>query len=120
MKQNIIGLLMLSTVIVSCGDEMKKSSLDELNNQKSTLVAKIDSLNKELKSIENEISKLDTQKRLQVVRISINCSSFTRESKKELSLINFAEEEKMEKLTKEVQILREKYGLDSLKWGGEL
>ena len=43
---------MLSTVIVSCGDEMKKSSLDELNNQKSTLVAKIDSLNKELKSIE--------------------------------------------------------------------
>lgn len=62
----------------------------------------------------------DTQKRLQVIRISINCSSFTRESKKELSLINFADEHKMEKLTQEVQILRQRYGLDVLKWGSEL
>ncbi len=65
-------------------------------------------------------NEADTQKRLQVIRISINCSSFTRESKKELSLINFADEEKMEKLTQEVQVLREKYGLDTLKWGSEL
>ncbi|MCF6330050.1 MAG: DNA polymerase IV [Sulfurimonas sp.] len=65
-------------------------------------------------------NEADTQKRLQVIRIGINCSSFTRESKKELSLINFAEDEKMEKLTQEIQTLREKYGLDMLKWGSEL
>ena len=65
-------------------------------------------------------NEADTQKRLQVIRISINCSSFTRESKKELSLLNFADEEKMEILTQNVQILREKYGLDMLKWGSEL
>ncbi len=62
----------------------------------------------------------DTQKRLQVIRLSINCSSFTRDSKKELSLINFHEEEKMQILTKNTQILREKYGLDAIKWGSEL
>ena len=65
-------------------------------------------------------NEADTQKRLQVIRISINCSSFTRESKKELSLINFADEQKMEKLTHDVQTLRQRYGLDVLKWGSEL
>lgn len=62
----------------------------------------------------------DTQKRLKVIRLSITCSSFTRDSKKELSLIGFEEAQKMKELTKQTQKLREKYGIDALKWGGEL
>jgi len=62
----------------------------------------------------------DTQKRLKMIRLSINCSSFTRDSKKELSLIGFEEEQKMRRLTEQTQILREKYGIDALKWGSEM
>lgn len=62
----------------------------------------------------------DTQRRLRVIRLSINCSSFTRDSKKELSLIGFHDEQRMHNLTKSAQTLREKYGIDALKWGSEL
>lgn len=65
-------------------------------------------------------NEADNQKRMQVIRLSINCSSFTRDSKKELSLLNFNDEEKMQKLTTQTQILRERYGLDALRWGSEL
>ncbi len=62
----------------------------------------------------------DIHKRLHLIRISINCSSFTRDSKKELSLIGFHDEQKMQSLTKSSQIIREKYGIDKIKWGSEL
>ncbi len=62
----------------------------------------------------------DTQRRLHVIRLSINCSSFTRDSKKELSLIGFEDEQKMKRLTDSTQEIREKYGIDALKWGSEL
>ncbi len=62
----------------------------------------------------------DTQKRLHVIRLSINCSSFTRDSKKELSLIGFEEAQGMRKLTNSVQELRQRYGIDTLKWASEL
>jgi len=62
----------------------------------------------------------DTQKRLHVIRLSINCSSFTRDSKKELSLIGFQEEQGMKKLTDSVQELRQRYGIDTIKWASEL
>ncbi len=62
----------------------------------------------------------DTQKRLQVIRLSINCSSFTRDSRKELSLIGFNEGGKMHNLTKSVQILRQRYGIDTLKFASEM
>ncbi len=65
-------------------------------------------------------NEADTQRRLHIIRLSINCSSFTRDSKKELSLIGFNDEEKMKKLTNSTQKMREKYGLDALKWGSEL
>jgi len=65
-------------------------------------------------------NEADTQRRLHLIRISINCSSFTRDSKKELSLIGFNDEQKMKKLTDSTQELREKYGIDTLKWGSEL
>ncbi len=62
----------------------------------------------------------DVHRRLHVIRLSINCTSFTRDSKKELSLIGFHEEQKMKNLTTNAQSLREKYGIDTLKWGSEL
>jgi DNA polymerase-4 len=65
-------------------------------------------------------NEADVHKRLHVIRISINCSSFTRDSKKELSLIGFADEAKMKALTTNSQNIREKYGIDMLKWGSEL
>ncbi|MEA1891520.1 MAG: DNA polymerase IV [Campylobacterota bacterium] len=68
----------------------------------------------------NLFNQADTQRRLHVIRLSINCSSFTRDSKKELSLIGFNEEQKMKNLTTSVQTIREKYGIDLLKWGSEL
>lgn len=62
----------------------------------------------------------DKQKRLQVIRLSINCSSFTKHSRKELSLIGFEDEQKMHELSKQSQKLREKYGIDALKFGSEM
>ncbi len=62
----------------------------------------------------------DSQRRLHVIRLSINCSSFTRDSKKELSLIGFAEDQRMRLLTEKTQKLREKYGIDTLKWAAEI
>ena len=62
----------------------------------------------------------DIHRRLHIIRLSINCSSFTRDSRKELSLIGFEDEQKMRKLTDNSYKLREKYGLDILKWGSEL
>ena len=61
----------------------------------------------------------DVYKRLHVIRLSINCSRFTRDSKKELSLIGFAEEQGLKKLTTSIQILRKIYGIDILKWASE-
>lgn len=65
-------------------------------------------------------SEADLHRRLHVVRISINCTSFTRDSKKELSLIGFEEEQKMHKLTLHIHDIRQKYGIDMLQWGSEL
>lgn len=65
-------------------------------------------------------NEADIHKRLHVIRLSINCSSFTRDSKKELSLIGFEESQNMKKLTDSVQELRERYGINSLKWASEL
>jgi len=65
-------------------------------------------------------TQADTQRRLQAIRLSINCSSFTKHSRKELSLIGFSDEEKMHKLSKSTQSLREKYGIDAIKFASEL
>lgn len=61
----------------------------------------------------------DIHKRLHIIRLSINCSSFTRDSRKELSLIGFHDDQKMHKLTQTAHILKEKYGLDAIRWGSE-
>ena len=65
-------------------------------------------------------SQADIHKRLHVIRLSINCSSFTRDSKKELSLIGFDDEKKMKQLSDTTQLMREKYGIDVLKFASEM
>jgi len=65
----ITFLFIAAITTISCGDDLKKSSLEELNAKKTILVTKIDSLNVALKSVEKEISKLDSDKNLQTVTI---------------------------------------------------
>lgn len=65
--KKIIALFLTITLLISCDKEVKKSSLEELNNKKTTLIGKIDSLNNELRSIKKQISKLDPNKKLQII-----------------------------------------------------
>lgn len=75
--KKIIALFITTTLLISCGEEVKTSSLEELNIQKTTLVTKIDSLTNELKTIEGEIFKLDDSKKLQIVTtLSVKTDTF--------------------------------------------
>lgn len=65
--KKITFLFIAAILAISCADDVKKSSLEELNAQKTILVTKIDSLNTALKSVEEEISKLDSDRNLQMV-----------------------------------------------------
>ncbi len=67
--KKILALIVVITLI-SCGEEViKNSSLQDLKNQKSLLVSKIDSLNAQLKTVENQLLKLDTSKKLHVITV---------------------------------------------------
>ena len=61
--KKIVILIIATSLTFSCNKEIKNTSLEELNTQKTTLVNQIGNLNKELKSIEKQISNLDTQKK---------------------------------------------------------
>lgn len=67
--KKITFLIIAATLVIACGKEAKKSSLEELNAQKTILTTKIDSLNTALKLVEEEISKLDSDKNLQTVTV---------------------------------------------------
>ncbi len=111
----ILKLKVIPTIFhLSISYEMNQSSHKNISLAEIFTEKKFDSL---CLSLFNEA---DTQRRLHVIRLSINCSSFTRDSKKELSLIGFHDEQKMKDLTDKTQILREKYGIDAIKWGSEL
>lgn len=111
----ILKLDVIPTVFhLSIAYEMNQKSHKNISLSEIYTEKKFDSL---CLSLFNEA---DIHKRLHVIRVGINCSSFTRDSKKELSLIGFADEEKMQKLTQHSQKIREKYGIDMLKWGSEL
>ena len=60
----------------------------------------------------------DNQKRLHVSYLGINSSEFTHICRRELSLFEIDDEGK--ELTKQAQKVREKYGLNALKWGSEI
>lgn len=67
--KNIVLLIITAAVFISCGEEIKKSSISDLNSEKATLINQIDSLNKQLKIVENQLLKLDTAKKLHVVTV---------------------------------------------------
>jgi len=111
----ILKLDVIPTVFhLSITYEMNQKSHKNISLAEIFTEKKFDSLCIEL------LNAADTQKRLQVIRLSINCSSFTRDSKKELSLIGFSDETKMKKLTDSSKDLREKYGIDTLKFASEM
>ena len=111
----ILKLKVIPTVFhLSISYEMNQKSHKNISMSEIFTEKKFDSLCLTL------FNEADTQRRLHVIRLSINCSSFTRDSKKELSLIGFEDEQKMKKLTDSSQSLREKYGIDALKWGSEM
>ena len=60
----------------------------------------------------------DNQKRLHVSYLGINSSEFTHICRRELSLLEIDDSGK--ELTKQAQKVREKYGLNALKWGSEI
>ncbi len=63
-----ISLLILTVItIFSCGEKTEKSTLEQLNLNKNNIISKIDSLSTALKSVELEIAKIDTTKKLQIV-----------------------------------------------------
>ncbi len=110
----ILKLKVIPTVFhLSISYEMKQNSHKNISISEVFTEKKFNNLVLKL------FNEADTQKRLHVIRISINCSSFTRDSKKELSLIGFEDDQKMKCLTDSTQKMREKYGIDVLKWGSE-
>jgi len=111
----IVKLNVIPTVFhLSIAYEMNQKSHKNISLAEIFTEKKFDSLCLKL------FLEADVQKRLKVIRLSINCSSFTKDSKKELSLIGFEEEQKMHKLTNTAQLLRQKYGIDTLKFASEL
>jgi len=62
----------------------------------------------------------DTSQGLRILRISISTSSFTTHSHRTLSLIDYEEDKKQYELSQKTKKLREKYGLDTLRWGSEI
>lgn len=62
----------------------------------------------------------DSQSSLKILRLSISCSHFTCNSRRELSLLTFEQDQKMRKLTLKTKILRDKYGLDIIRFANEL
>ncbi len=111
----ILKLDVIPTVFhLSISYEMNQNSHKNISLAEIFTEKKFDSLCLKL------FEEADIHRRLYVIRLSINCSSFTRDSKKELSLIGFNEEKNMRLLTEESQKLREKYGIGVLKWGSEL
>jgi len=111
----ILKLDVVPTVFhLSVSYEMNQRSHKNISLAEVFTEQKFDALCQEL------LLHADTQKRLKVIRLSINCSSFTRDSKKELSLIGFADDQKMHTLTKSIQKLRQRYGIDTLKFASEM
>ena len=67
--KNISLIFIAFAITISCGKEIKNVSLEELNTKKTTIVSKIDSLNKELKLLDQEIIKLDESVKLHLVTV---------------------------------------------------
>ena len=69
---------------------------------------------------QNLFLQADTSPSLRIIRISISTSAFTTHSHRALSLIDYEEDKRQYVLTQKTKRLREKYGLDTLRWGSEI
>lgn len=67
--KNIAIVFIAAIFAISCGEEIQKTSVSDLNSQKVTLINQIDSLNNQLKQVEVQLLKLDTTKKLHVVTL---------------------------------------------------
>ncbi len=65
-------------------------------------------------------NEADTSASMRIIRISISSSQFTTHSHRALSLIDYEQDKKQYTLTQKTKKLREKYGLDTLRWGSEI
>ena len=94
--------------------EMQKKSHINITKNELFREKKFDALCIEL------FHQADIHKRYHIIRLSISCSAFTKNVKRELSLINFNEEYALQKRDLFTQKLRQKYGLDIIKFASEL
>ncbi|MBE0499603.1 MAG: DNA polymerase IV [Campylobacterales bacterium] len=62
----------------------------------------------------------DSSPSLQIIRIGISTSQFTTHSHRALSLLEFEADQEQHALSRQSKKLREKYGLDTLRWGSEI
>lgn len=68
--KKIVTLISLVFLIASCGDQkVENDDLTKLNIKKISIIKSIDSLTKELRSVERKISKLDSSIKLPVVTL---------------------------------------------------
>lgn len=67
--KNIVMLIIATAFVISCEQKTKTSSASELISQKAQLRSQIDSLSKQLKLVENQLSKLDSTKKQHVVTL---------------------------------------------------
>ena len=64
--------------------------------------------------------RADVHSNLKAIRIGLSCSAFTQSNHHTFSLLEYEEDTRQHRLTQSTSELREKYGLDTLQWGGEL
>ncbi len=64
--------------------------------------------------------KADSYKNLKIIRLSMSCSHFTCNSRRSLSLIDFDADLSHHKLSQIIKILRDRYGLDILRFASEI
>ncbi len=55
-----------------------------------------------------------------IIRISISTSAFTAHSHRALNLLHYQDDQRQHLLTQKTKLLREKYGLDTIRWGSEI
>ncbi len=92
-------------------------------NQKANANVTVDRLFSEssLREIMLDLfAKADQYRNLKAIRLGLSCSAFTQSNHHTFSLLEYEEDIKRHRLTQSTSALREKYGLDTLQWGGEL
>ncbi len=62
----------------------------------------------------------DRDRHLKVIRLSLHASHFTCNSRRELSLLEFDSDSNARRLSQQIHQVRERYGLDTLRWGSEM